>query len=268
MEIDTCRVLLTGASGGIGQALVAQLCAGGAQLLLVGRDANVLEALKQGFPSQVQYVLADLSRRDGREAVLAAATAFGGLNCVINAAGINQFSLFADQDEEDLARLIDTNLTAPLQLTRRLLPLLKQQPRALLLNVGSTFGTIGYAGFSAYSASKFALRGFSEALRRELADTPIKVLYLAPRATRTTMNSAPVVALNASLGVAMDMPDTVAAAIVDSLRTERAERHLGWPEKLFVSLNSLLPRLVDRALRKQLGTIKHFAHPLSEGDTR
>ena len=268
MEINTCRALLTGASGGIGQALVAQLCAGGAQLLLVGRNAEALDALAQRFPGQVQCVVADLARREGRDVVFSAASAFGGLNCVINAAGINQFSLFEDQDDDDIARLIDTNLTAPLQLTRRLLPLLRQQPRAVLLNVGSALGSIGYPGFATYSASKFALRGATEALRRELADSPVKVLYVAPRGTRTTMNSAPVVALNARLGVAMDAPETVAAAIVDSLRRERAARHLGGPESFFARLNALLPRLVDRALFKQLPLIKHFARAQTEGNAR
>ncbi len=138
-------------------------------------------------------------------------------------------------------------------------PLLRRQPRALLVNLGSTFGSIGYPGFTAYCASKFALRGFSEALRRELADSQIKVLYIAPRATRTAMNSADVVAMNNELKVEMDDPQEVARQIVHAIATEREELYLGWPEKLFVRLNGLLPRLVDQALRKQLPVIKRFA---------
>ena len=150
-------------------------------------------------------------------------------------------------------------MTATLQLTHLLLPLLREQPRALLVNLGSTFGSIGYPGFATYCASKFALRGFSEALRRELADTHIKVLYVAPRATRTAMNSVEVVAMNDALKVSMDDPQAVAAQIVQAIMAEREELYLGWPEKLFVRLNSLLPRLVDQALRKQLPVIKRFA---------
>jgi short-subunit dehydrogenase len=59
----------------------------------------------------------------------------------------------------------------------------------MVVNVGSTYGSIGYPGYASYCATKFALRGFSEALRRELADTRVGVLYVAPRATRTSMNS-------------------------------------------------------------------------------
>lgn len=178
---------------------------------------------------------------------------------VINAAGVNQFSLLEQQDEDAIARLIGVNVTATLQLTHLLLPLLRQQPRALLVNLGSTFGSIGYPGFTAYCASKFALRGFSEALRRELADSQIKVLYIAPRATRTAMNSADVVAMNDELKVEMDDPQEVARQIVHAITAEREEFYLGWPEKLFVRLNGVLPRLVDQALRKQLPVIKRFA---------
>jgi len=243
MQLRDARILLTGASGGIGQLLVEQLCAGEARLLLVGRDSLALEALARRYPGQISLVCADISQRSGRQTVLAAARRFGALNCVINAAGVNQFSLLEEQDEDAIARLIGVN----------------QQPRALLVNLGSTFGSIGYPGFTAYCASKFALRGFSEALRRELADSQIKVLYIAPRATRTAMNSADVVAMNDELKVEMDDPQEVARQIVHAITAEREEFYLGWPEKLFVRLNGVLPRLVDQALRKQLPVIKRFA---------
>ncbi|HWS73730.1 MAG TPA: SDR family oxidoreductase [Quisquiliibacterium sp.] len=259
MKLSECRVLLTGASGGIGQALAERLSAGGARLLLAGRQGEALEDLALRHPGQVSLVRADLRQSEGREAVMAAVRQFGGLNCVINAAGVNQFSLLERQDEDAISRLIDLNVTATLQLTHRLLPLLRVPPKALLVNLGSTFGSIGYPGFSAYCASKFAMRGFSEALRRELADSRIKVLYVAPRATRTSMNSGPVVAMNEELHVAMDDPRAVAAQIVGAIEREREELYIGWPEKLFVRLNGLLPRVVDQALRKQLPVIQRFA---------
>ena len=90
------------------------------------------------------------------------------------------------------------------------------------MNVGSIMGYLGYPGHAAYCASKFALRGFSEALRRELADSPVRVLYLAPRATRTAMNGAGICALNAELGVAMDEPAAVAKGSSRSSSGRRA----------------------------------------------
>lgn len=259
MNISECRALITGASGGIGQAMVEALCRQGAHLLVAGRNVDPLNDLAGRFPGQIKVVQADMGTAAGRDAVLAAATRFGGLNCLINAAGVNRFGLLEQHDDDAIAKIIGLNVTSTLQLTRRLLPELLQQEQALIVNLGSTFGSIGYPGFTAYCASKFALRGFSEALRRELADTRVNVLYIAPRAARTAMNKAHVVAMNKELNVAMDAPEVVAAAVVKALRNERREIFLGWPEKLFVRLNSLLPRLVDQALRKQLPVIKRFA---------
>ena len=175
MQPTDCRALLTGASGGIGLALAHRLASEGAHLLLVGRRLEPLQPLLQRFPQNVQLVQADIATRSGRDALLAAAQNFGGFNCLINAAGVNRFGLLDKQDEQQIAELIGLNVTATLQLTQRLLPLLRAQRRALVINVGSTFGTIGYPGFAAYCASKFALRCFSEALRRELADTNVHV---------------------------------------------------------------------------------------------
>lgn len=259
MQLSDCRVVLTGASGGIGRALVEKLCAAGAQLLLVGRHAEGLESLASSYPGKVQVVVADIVESAGRDAVQAAARSFGGVNVLINAAGQNRFSLLEQHDEAAMAALINLNVTATLQLTQRLLPLLMQQGRALVVNIGSTFGSIGYPGFATYCASKFALRGFSEALRREMADTQVKVLYIAPRATRTGMNAENVVAMNNELKVSMDEPLAVAAQVLGAIRGEREELYLGWPEKFFVKLNGLLPRLVDQSLRKQLPTIQRFA---------
>jgi short-subunit dehydrogenase len=156
--------------------------------------------------------------------------------------------------------MLGLNLVATVQLTRALLPLLRQQRQALLVNVGSIYGSIGYAGYATYCASKFALRGFSEALRREVADTGVGVLYVAPRATRTSMNSAAGVALNSALKVSMDAPEQVAAEVLKAIVADRSELYLGWPEKFFVRLNGLWPGVVDKALRKQLPLIRQFSH--------
>lgn len=260
MRLPECRALLTGASGGIGLALAAKLCAGGAQLIAVTRQEEALSELRQRYPKQVRVVAADLGSASGRQAVVDAARALGGVNLLINAAGVNRFALLEQLDDQAVAELLDINLVATIQLTRAMLPLLCQQRQALLVNVGSIYGSIGYPGYATYSASKFALRGFSEALRREMADTGVGVLYVAPRATRTSMNSAQAVALNSALKVAMDPPENVADAVLRAIELDRSELYLGWPEKFFVRLNSLLPSLVDKALRKQLSLIRQFTH--------
>jgi short-subunit dehydrogenase len=125
--------------------------------------------------------------------------------------------------------------------------------------MGSGFGSIGFAGYCGYSASKFALRGFSEALRRELADTQIDVLYLAPRATLTDMNPDEAVALNNELGNTMDTPERVASELMMLLNNAQRTRYIGWPERFFITLNNLFPSLVDKALNKQLPAIRRQA---------
>ena len=257
------RALLTGATGGLGQEIATRLAPHCASLVLVGRDPGRLGTLARkvrtrGAPARA--VTADLTDAAGREAVRRAAAEMpGGIDLLINNAGAGEFAWLADQSDEALEHLMQVNVVATMQLTRRLLPLLLAQPAARIVSIGSIFGHLGYPGYAAYSASKFALRGFSEALRRELADTPVRVSWFAPRAARTAMNRAAVSALNAELGVAMDEPAAVAEAFVDFLEHPARERLLGMPERLFARLNQVVPGLVDRALHRQLPVIRRHA---------
>jgi len=248
------RAILTGASGGIGRAIAAALAPHCSELLLVGRDASRLAASAAAAGPVAHTLIADLATAAGRDAV-----SLPGLNLLVNNAGAGDFAWLADQSDATLARIVETNVLAPMQLTRRLLPELARQPEAWIVNVGSIMGYLGYPGHAAYCASKFALRGFSEALRRELADGPVRVLHLAPRATRTAMNGAGVCAMNAELGVAMDDPALVARELLRLLERPARERLLGMPEALFARLNQLVPGLVDRALRRQLPIIRRHA---------
>ena len=267
MRLPDCVVVLTGASGGIGLALSEQLCGAGARVLAVSRHLGKLAQLMNRYPRQLRWQAADLRTREGRADVLAAARAMGGVNVLVNAAGINRFALLEQLDEVALDELLDINLKAAMHLTRACLPLLREQPQALVVNVGSIYGSIGYPGYAAYCASKFALRGFSEALRRELADTAVNVLYAAPRATRTGMNSSAATALNQALKVGVDQPEDVARAVLAAVQAERSELYLGWPEKLFVRVNGMLPGVIDRALRKQLPLIRRYSvHPGKESN--
>lgn len=251
------RILLTGASGGIGQALVDEFAAAGATLLVTGRRGEALEALVVRHPGQVTALAADLTR-PGDRAALAETAAAAGCTMLVNAAGVNRVGLFESCSDEELERLVTLNLTATLQLTRALMPMLLAARHGWVVNLGSTFGTIGYPGQVGYCATKFALRGFSQALRRELADTRVRVLHVSPRATRTAMNAPEVEAMNQALGNAMDTPARVASEVRRAIERGREETQLGRPERLFTRLNSLLPRLVDRALARQLPVIRRF----------
>lgn len=261
MRFEESTILITGAAGGIGSCTARRLAAAGATLLLTDARPEPLEVLARdleanGMPAWA--VAADLSREADRR-VLARAASKLDVNVLINLAGINPFGLFGAQSDAEIEKALAINAIAPILLCRALLPVLERSDDAHIVNVGSIFGSLGYPGFAVYSASKFAVRGFTEALRRELADTSVRLHYVAPRATRTALSTDRVCAMNEELKVAMDYPETVAAAIEKALRRSRRDVYLGRPERFFCFLNSILPALVDRALLRQLPIIRRYA---------
>ncbi|MBB5206528.1 SDR family oxidoreductase [Chiayiivirga flava] len=262
MALGGQLILLTGASGGIGRAIAQRLAARGAQLVLVGRAVDRLEGVRDILPGNHGIVPADIATAAGRARVAAAVDALGRpLDALINNAGVSRFTLLPDAAPADIEAQIATNVTAPILLTQLVLPRL-HRVNGRIVNIGSSFGGIGHPGFSTYCASKFALRGFTEALRRELGDGAMQVAYLAPRATRTPLNDSAVDAMNAALGNAVDPPERVAAAVEAMLLAPvMRDRAIGWPERLFLRINAVFPALVDGALRKRLAAIKRFAAP-------
>jgi short-subunit dehydrogenase len=265
MKAAETRALVTGATGGIGAVIVEKLLARGASVLATGRNTAALAELSRRcaqFGGRVSFVAADLVQPGDRARLCAAAIAGNGgagVNVLINGAGIGRFGLFEATPDDEIERLLAINVAAPLQLTRALLPHLQRQPAAAIVNIGSVLGTIGYPGQTVYSVTKFAIRGFSEALRRELADSSVRVLHVAPRATRTPLNSAAVDRLNRALRVAIDSPVVVADAVCRALDDERKTSVLGWPERLYARVNAVSPSIVDRSLRATLPVIKAHA---------
>lgn len=253
------KLVLTGATGGIGQAIALALDRHGYSLLLTGRNGEKLGKLKDRLTEGGHRQLpADLATIEGIAALKSAASDFSARG-VINCLGVNELAMLGDLDSPNIEAMLSTNLLAPIQVCHSLVSVFESQPQAVIVNVGSILGSIGYAGSSIYCASKFGLRGFTESLRRELSDTNVTVIYLAPRATNTLLNTDAMNQLNRELGNAVDEPDYVAKELVDILRGgQSTSRYLGWPESFFVKLNGLFPKIVDRALSKQLVTIKRY----------
>ncbi|WP_367382108.1 SDR family oxidoreductase [Stenotrophomonas cyclobalanopsidis] len=261
MELRGRTVILTGASGGIGRLLCAGLVGEGATVLAVGRDGPRLQALASTLPQgKVLTVAADIGTAEGRSTLLARAEALPTAPSMLVVGHASAaFGLFAGQSAQSLEQLMQANLVGSMLLIHALLPLLERQPKASVAVLGSTFGSLAFPGFAAYSASKFGLRGLVEALGREYAGSTITFQYLSPRATRTDFNSAAVDAMNAELGVTHDPAEHVAAALLAALRSGNPRLQLGWPERLFARLNGLLPELVDRSLRRQLPIVRRHA---------
>lgn len=260
MNLSGKTALLTGATGGIGNALAKALASEGVGLILTGRNKDKLTALHSQLDGASHRIWAcDLTRAEDREA-LRLMCSEQGIDLLINNAGIQHLATLERVSDSELALMIETNLTVPMLLCRDFLPVLVDRPDSAIVNIGSILGSIGYAGSATYCATKFGLRGFSEALRRELADRSVQVVYFAPRATATSFNSGKMVAMNEALGTAVDSAELVADEFIKTLKLQNPHScYLGWPEKFFVRLNGLFPKLVDKALVKQLPIIRRFA---------
>lgn len=265
MNLNGARIILTGAGSGIGRSLALELARRGAFMILVGRNHERLAAAAADADAAGGRALPfafDLSAAQGHDQVAEfALEKLGGVDILINNAGVSLFDEFARQDPAAIERLIRTNLTGPLLLTRAVLPGMLEQGRGRVVNVGSAFGSIAFAHWAAYSATKFALRGFSQALRRELDGSGVGVTYVAPRATRTPLNSEAVYRLSRKTGMNMDSPEQVACAIVKAIETERDEHAIGRPERFFAKVNALFPGIVDSALRSQNRAARELLQP-------
>ncbi len=263
MQLKNCVTVLTGASGGIGQAIAEQLAQQGARLMLVGRNQDKLRKLQQQLQQQYDAhcitIATDISLAIGRQQLLEQIYQHcNRVDLLINNAGISDFHAFDQQSSEQIEQMYATNVLAPLQLSHALLPNMLAHGKGRIVNIGSTFGSIGFAYFATYSSSKFALRGFSEALSRELKGSGVEVSYIAPRAVKTQANSAAVYEMAQATKMKMDEPEEIGRFIVHCIRHDKHRAYYGWPEKLFVRINALLPRLVDRALSKQNRIMSHY----------
>lgn len=235
---DRKSVLITGASGGLGGLVARQLAAEGAHVVALGRTR----------PDGVDgFLRHDLATADGIEA--AAQDVRGGRwDILINLAGVQHFGPVEDEDPAHLQSGYLVNLIAPVRLSQAVLPMMKARGSGQIVNIGSIFGSINFAHFATYSSAKAGLRGFSQALRRELAGSGVDVTYVAPRAVRTAMVSDRVLEFAKLTQMRIDSPDATARRIVSAINARRQDVYLGFPESIFVRLNALLPGLVDRAL--------------------
>ena len=170
-------MLLTGASGGIGDAIARALHARGATMLLSGRRADVLETLAAELGQRVETVPADLSTPEGVRALIAAAR---DVDILLAGAALPGSGRLDDFSSEEIDRTIDVNLRAPIQLARGLAPGMVERGSGQLVFISSMSGKIAAGGGSIYSATKFGLRGFAAALRDELHGTGVGVSLISP----------------------------------------------------------------------------------------
>jgi short-subunit dehydrogenase len=191
-SINGSRILITGASQGIGKALTETAASRGAKVLVCARKIELLQELAEQIRAKggvIEIVQADItSADDRRKMVEAAEKAFGGLDILINNAGIGATGHFADVGPERLRQLMEVNFFGLTETTRVFLPMLKKGHKPAIVNISSIAGKRGIPARSEYSASKFAVQGFSEAIRAELAKDGVDVIVVCPGLTQTNFS--------------------------------------------------------------------------------
>ena len=253
MQPEQKLVLVTGAGSGIGRALCIEAAQRGMAVALCGRRQDALEATAALLGASASHFIipADITRpEDRRRIVDRIGNERGSLDILINNAGIIEGGPLETFDDDALARTFQTNIIAPMALTRDLMSLLAAAKPSRVVNVGSIFGDIGYPEFTCYSATKFALRGFSIALRREWKKQGIDVTYAAPRATQTDAAAA-FAGLIAKTKMNMDTPERVARQIWRAVASGHDSVYAPVPEKVYVLVQRLFPRVIDWSLSRK-----------------
>lgn len=256
-NIDGRRVVITGASSGVGRALAHELAAFQTHLLLVARREQPLaelsaELLELGAKS-VSKVVGDITHSEVRtEVAERVAAEWQTLDILVNNAGTSSHGRFTSSDEATLRGVMEINFFAATELTRLLLPMLHSSSDSVLVNVGSILGHRGVPYNSEYSASKFALRGWSEALRAEASRDGVDVLLVSPGTIDTEFFDHLLAQHEPTpwppqKGIS---PQKTAEQIVRAIKKHRREIYPNWRGWLLVKLNRWFPGLIDRVMKR------------------
>jgi uncharacterized protein len=221
MSIDLAgsRVLLTGASGGIGNAIARALHARGATLMITGRRVDALETLRTELGDRVEVLQADLAERDDVEALPGRA---GRVDVLVANAGLPGSGDLTDFEAVHIDRALDVNLRAPMQLARALTPAMIDRGSGHLVFVSSLAGKVPAAGSTVYSATKFGLRGFGSSLHDELHGTGVGATTVFPGFISDAGMFADA-KVDLPAGVGTKKPEDVADAVIDGIEHNRAE---------------------------------------------
>jgi uncharacterized protein len=259
VEISGRRALVTGATGGIGQAIARALHARGAHVIVTGRRAEVLQQLAGELGERVEVVAADLADEGGVRELLEQA---GVVDVLVANAALPGSGFVTDYSPEEIDRAVDVNLRAPMQLARGLVPGMQERGGGHLVFVSSISGKVALGGSAIYSATKFGLRAFAFALRDELDHTGVSATTVFPGFIKDAGMWAET-GLDLPPGVGMRTPEQVADAVVKGIERDRAEidvaplslRSGGW-------LWPIAPRFVARATKLAGG--RRFAEEMAD----
>jgi short-subunit dehydrogenase len=259
-QLRGLRMLITGASSGIGRALASEAARAGARLLLLARSQERLEALAReelaaSANGDILTLPGDVtSEADRQRALDMVGARLGGLDVLVNNAGIACSGHFAEGSEEMLRQVMEVNFFAPAELIRQAIPLLTQGRQPAVVNVASMCGRLGLPAWPEYSASKFALCGLTEALRGELARFEIDTLLVVPGLTQTHLRQN-LLRSGHRLDIDFDQgmpPEKVAQAILRALRANSTEVWVGRDARWMLRFHRFFPRWMDRLLSRRV----------------
>ena len=248
------RILVTGASQGIGRAFAIEAARRGAKVVASARSAGALESLRS---DAIVTVVGDVTDPAAREAMVRTAVErFGGLDILVNNAGRGATGLFGDTKPDTLRAVMEVNFFALAELTRLCIPALQAGVQPLIVNVSSIFGRRGFPRYSEYCASKFAVQGLSDALRAELTKVGIGVLVVNPGPTETGFQENMIERDGRTPRAPKRMSsEAVAAAMLRAIERDRAEITLTAIGKALVLANRFAPWAVEwyfrRAIRRE-----------------
>jgi short-subunit dehydrogenase len=257
-DLRGLRLLITGASSGIGRSMAEQAARAGARVALAARSAGPLDVVVAELARNGHQALAlpaDVTEPAERRRLLdTVVDRFGGLDVLVNNAGVGSWGHFSSGSEAILRQVMEVNFFAAAELTRLAIPALTNGRQPAVLNISSMCGRRGMPAWSEYSASKFALCGLTEALRGELVRFDIDVLLVIPGLTRSDLirhllRSEGRYPIPYEKGMP---PENVAAAALDALRRNRTETVVGSDARWMLGINRFLPRLLDRLLARRV----------------
>jgi short-subunit dehydrogenase len=267
--VDLSRqvVVVTGASHGIGRAVASKCHGAGARVGLLARSTDELEEAKDELGNRVAVATGDVTDRHHLEASLAELErALGAPTVLVNNAGVGAYAAVMEEDPGTFERLMAVNYLGTVHATRAVLPAMARRGHGHIVNIASVAGRVGAPFEAAYSASKFAVVGFSEALTAEVAPLGIKVSLINPGPVTTRFTEARGVPFQRKVPRPID-PGTVASAVVDAVRADRFEQTLPRWLRSGSIVRALAPQLYRRGLLASTsGEARQLAERLQGSD--
>jgi short-subunit dehydrogenase len=253
-----CAVVITGASSGIGRALALALSREGAAVVLAARRRDALDVLAAECEALGGLALAvptDVKDEDAVQQLAQQAIAtFGRIDAWVNDAGVSAIGELEQIPSDVFRGVVETNFFGVVNGCRAALPYMREQGQGVIVNIASVLGAVGAPYATAYTASKFAIRGFGESLRQELLGTPLDVVTILPGAIDTPFwdhagnySGKAIKALTPIYA-----PELVAEAIVDAIEHPRREVFVPPSSRAFVALHAVSGELFDRLMRRNV----------------